>query len=239
MLRLEEIEAGYGKIKVLWGISFEIKEKEIVCLLGPNGAGKTTTLKVISGLIKPFKGKIFFKDKEITNYHPYQRSKLGIALVPETRELFPYMSVEENLLVGLENSKNKNKKERIELILNLFPRLKEKRKQIAKTLSGGEQQMLAIARALTSNPSLLILDEPSTGLAPKIVSKIFEVLPKLREEGLTLFLVEQNVNLALEISDRGYIMENGRIVLEGNSEELKRMRKLSLFTSDIRNNFKY
>jgi amino acid/amide ABC transporter ATP-binding protein 2, HAAT family (TC 3.A.1.4.-) len=226
MLRLEEIEAGYGKIKVLWGISFEIKEKEIVCLLGPNGAGKTTTLKVISGLIKPFKGKIFFKDKEITNYHPYQRSKLGIALVPETRELFPYMSVEENLLVGLENSKNKNKKERIELILNLFPRLKEKRKQIAKTLSGGEQQMLAIARALTSNPSLLILDEPSTGLAPKIVSKIFEVLPKLREEGLTLFLVEQNVNLALEISDRGYIMENGRIVLEGNSEELKRNEKI-------------
>ncbi|MDT7892589.1 MAG: ABC transporter ATP-binding protein [Thermoproteota archaeon] len=227
MLFLKEIEAGYGKLQVLWGVNLEIKEKEIVCLLGPNGAGKTTTLKVIAGFIRPYKGKILYKGKDITGLQPYERVKLGVTLVPETRELFPYMSVEENLLIGIENSRKKiESKEIIEKVFNLFPVLKEKKKQLAKTLSGGEQQMLAIARALASEPSLLILDEPSTGLAPKIVAKIFEILPKLRESGLTILLVEQSLRLALNIADRGYVMENGRIVIEGSAEELKNNEKI-------------
>jgi branched-chain amino acid transport system ATP-binding protein len=227
MLFLKEIEAGYGKLQVLWGVNLKIKEKEIVCLLGPNGAGKTTTLKVIAGFIRPYKGKILYEGKDITGLQPYERVKLGVTLVPETRELFPYMSVEENLLIGIENSRKKiESKEIIEKVFNLFPVLKEKKKQLAKTLSGGEQQMLAIARALASEPSLLILDEPSTGLAPKIVAKIFEILPKLRESGLTILLVEQSLRLALNIADRGYVMENGRIVIEGSAEELKNNEKI-------------
>jgi branched-chain amino acid transport system ATP-binding protein len=227
MLFLKEIEAGYGKLQVLWGVNLKIKEKEIVCLLGPNGAGKTTTLKVIAGFIRPYKGKILYKGKDITGLQPYERVKLGVTLVPETRELFPYMSVEENLLIGIENSRKKiESKEVIEKVFNLFPVLKEKKKQLAKTLSGGEQQILAIARALASEPSLLILDEPSTGLAPKIVAKIFEILPKLRESGLTILLVEQSLRLALNIADRGYVMENGRIVIEGSAEELKNNEKI-------------
>jgi len=219
MLVVKNLEAGYGKVQVLWDISFEINEKEVVCLLGPNGAGKTTTLKVITGLLKPYRGEIFFKGINIKGMPPFKISRLGISIVPEGRELFPYMSVEENLLIGLEKVKD-YKKERLEYVYNLFPILKERRKQVAKTLSGGEQQMLAIARALVSNPSLLILDEPSTGLAPKVVSKIFEKLAKLKEEGLTLLIVEQNVRLALEIADRAYLIENGRIVLSGRSQEL-------------------
>jgi len=227
MLLLKEIEAGYGKLQVLWNVNLEVKEKEIVCLLGPNGAGKTTTLKVIAGFITPYRGKVFYKGRDITELQPYERFKLGITLVPETRELFPYMSVEENLLIGIENSRKRMKnKEIIEKVLDLFPVLKGKKKQLAKTLSGGEQQMLAIARALVSEPSVLILDEPSTGLAPKLVAKIFEVLPKLRESGLTILLVEQNLRLALNIADRGYVMENGKIVIEGSVEELKNNEKI-------------
>jgi len=227
MLVLKNIEAGYGKIQILWNINLEVKEKEIVCILGPNGAGKTTTLRVIAGLLKPYKGKVLYKNKDITNLHPYERFKAGIAFVPDTKELFPYMSVEENLLVGFENSGvNIKKRDNIEKVFELFPVLKERRRQLAKTLSGGEQQMLAIARALVSEPSLLMLDEPSTGLAPKIVGKIFEILPKLRESGLTILLVEQNIKLALDISDRGYVMENGKLVIEGNVDELKNNEKI-------------
>jgi len=220
MLKVENIEAGYGKIQVLWNISLEVNEKETVCLLGPNGAGKTTTLRVITGFIKPYKGEVFFKGINITHMSPFKISRLGISIVPEGRELFPNMTVEENLLLGLEKTIDYNK-ERLEYVYNLFPILKERKKQIARTLSGGEQQMLAIARALVSNPSLLILDEPSTGLAPKVVAKIFEKLADLKDEGLTLLIVEQNVKLALEISDRAYVIENGRIVLKGDAKELK------------------
>ena len=224
MLKIRNLETGYGKLRVIKGFSLHIKHGEIVTIIGGNGAGKSSLLKTISGIIKPFEGSILLDDKEITSMAPEKIVSLGCSLVPEGRQVFFPMSVHENLLLGgyLQFKKNKKEKvlEELDNIYKLFPRLKERTKQLAGTLSGGEQQMLAIGRALMSKPDLIIMDEPSMGLAPLIIKDIFNVITKLREQGKTILLVEQNAKASLNIADRGYVLETGRLVLEGTSKEL-------------------
>jgi len=221
LLKVVGLEASYGELKVLWGIDFEVDKGEIVALLGPNGAGKTTTLRTIAGILKEDRGKIIFDNEEINNLPPHERVRRGITLVPEGGELFPYMTVQENLDMGAYLPEaRKRYRENLEFVFTLFPRLKERRKQLAGTLSGGERQMLAIGRALMSAPKLIMFDEPSLGLAPNLAVKILETIKELNKEGYSILLVEQNVRLALKISHRGYILENGRIVLSGSSDEL-------------------
>ncbi|MEM2320890.1 MAG: ABC transporter ATP-binding protein [Candidatus Bathyarchaeia archaeon] len=222
MLKVENVNAAYGDLQVLWGVSLDILNGELVSVIGSNGAGKTTLLKTISGMLMPKEGKIKFFDQDITFLEPHKRAALGIGHVMEGRRLFPNLTVEENLKMGayLKEAWEK-RKETLELVFDLFPRLKERRKQRAGTLSGGEQQMLAIGRALMLRPKLLLLDEPSLGLAPKLTLSIFDAIKKINEyEGVTILLVEQNVHIALNMSKRAYILENGRIILEGSSEEL-------------------
>jgi branched-chain amino acid transport system ATP-binding protein len=216
MLRVENLEVSYGKVQVLWDVSFRIEESEVVTLLGSNGAGKTTTVNTVQGLMKPASGKIRLEDEEIQRLPAHKIVEKGIALVPEGREIFPKMSVEENLLLGAYNKHARDDtEESLMRVLTLFPKLAERKKQLAGTMSGGEQQMLAIARALMSKPKLLILDEPSLGLAPLIVLQVFEIIQKLRDAGVTILLVEQNIHHALKISDRAYVLEKGRVVREG------------------------
>ncbi|MCS7102892.1 MAG: ABC transporter ATP-binding protein [Candidatus Korarchaeum sp.] len=223
-LEIKELDAGYEDLQVLWGVNMRVEKGEIVSLLGSNGAGKTTTLRVIAGLIKPFKGEILFKGEKITELPSYKRVALGLSLVPEGRQLFPMMTVMENLEMGAYTPRAREKfRDGLEWVFSLFPILKERRNQLAGTMSGGEQQMLAIARALMSRPELLALDEPSMGLAPKFVSDIFRTLRKMRDEGVTILLAEQNVRAALEISDRAYIIETGKVVIEGISSQLIEM----------------
>ncbi|MCI4456453.1 MAG: ABC transporter ATP-binding protein [Desulfurococcaceae archaeon] len=231
MLETYNINAGYGEIQVLWDVSLKIEKGEIIALLGPNGAGKTTLTKVLIGLLKPYSGVIKFNGIDITNTPPYERVKIGISLVPEGRQIFPYMTVLENLYAGMYSLK-KMDKEAIEHVFEIFPRLKERVNQKAGSLSGGEQQMLAIARALVTKPKVLILDEPSQGLAPKIVGIIFDVLKKLRdEENISILLIEQYIYDALSLSDRTYIMRNGRIVYEESSSKIltEKRELLSLY----------
>lgn len=221
MLKVQDLYVNYGSIVALQGISFEVHKGEIVSLVGANGAGKSTTLKTISGLLKPKSGKIFFKGKAIENKKSYTIVQNGVVHVPEGRQIFSKMTVAENLRLGGYNVKNKAVyEERLEKSYELFPKLKERYKQSAGTLSGGEQQMLAIARGLMSGPELLLLDEPSLGLAPIVVQQVFEVVKELKASGITILLVEQNAYDALKISDRAYIMETGKIVLSGTGEEL-------------------
>jgi len=220
-LEVKNLNVAYGKIQVLWDVSFKVYKGEIVALVGSNGAGKTTTLKTIMGLIKPLSGSITFEGKRIDGKPTTEIVRMGITMVPEGRQLFPELSVYENLLAGAYLIKDKEEiRRRLEFVYNIFPVLEERRKQKAGTLSGGEQQMLAIGRALMSKPKLLMFDEPSLGLMPKLVDTILDTIASLKREGITILLVEQNVRAALEISDRGYVMENGRIVLEGKSDEL-------------------
>ena len=194
---------------------------ETVALIGPNGAGKTTILKAIAGILRPSGGRITFRAREITGMPAHEVARLGVALVPEGRELFPHMSVYENLLLGARLRRDADPvNEALEWVYAIFPVLKERRHQAASTLSGGEQQMLAVARALMTGPHLLMLDEPSTGLSPLVVERIFEVLKTLAERGATTLLVEQNMHLALEIADRAYVLERGRIILEGDAKSL-------------------
>ena len=231
MLETYNINAGYGEIQVLWDVSLKIEKGEIIALLGPNGAGKTTLTKVLIGLLKPYSGVIKFNGIDITNTAPYERVKIGISLVPEGRQIFPYMTVLENLYAGMYSLK-KIDKEAIEHVFEIFPRLKERVNQKAGSLSGGEQQMLAIARALVTKPKVLILDEPSQGLAPKIVGIIFDVLKILRdEENISILLIEQYIYDALSLSDRTYIMRNGRIVYEESSSKIltEKRELLSLY----------
>lgn len=218
MLKVENINVAYGSVKILWDVSFTLDEGEIITIIGPNGAGKTTLVKTIMGLVRSSEGTIEFLDQNIHNEPTYKIVKDGIALVPEGRELFPNMTVLENLLMGGYTSNEKE--ETLEWVFKLFPRLNERKKQSAGTLSGGEQQIVAIARSLMSRPKLLILDEPSLGLAPIIVKKVFEIIKTLNSEGVTVLLVEQNVHHALEISNKGYVLETGRITLQGPSSEL-------------------
>lgn len=233
MLKIKDLDVFYGGIHALKSINFEINEGQIVTLIGSNGAGKTTILKVISGIVKKKNGDILFKDEEISKLPSEKIVELGIIHVPEGRKIFTDLNVEENLLMGAYLRKDKNEiRKDLENIYELFPRLKERKTQMGGTLSGGEQQMLAIGRAMMSKPKLLMLDEPSMGLAPIIVQEIYETIKKLNEErNLTVLLVEQNANLALQAAHHAYVIETGEIVLEGSGKELlgdDRVRKAYL-----------
>ena len=221
MLRLTAVESGYDLLQVLWGVDLHVEKGEFVAILGPNGAGKTTTLRSIAGFVPPIRGSITFRGKQVSGVLPDQVSRMGIGYVSESLNLFPSMSVYENLLVGAYTVSDKAKvKEHMDTVFELFPRLLERRDQLAGTLSGGERKMLAIGRGLMPSPSLLLVDEPSLGLAPIPSLATFEALKTLRERGMTILLVEQNVNTTLRIVDRAYVLEQGRIVLEGSGQEL-------------------
>ncbi|MEM0240408.1 MAG: ABC transporter ATP-binding protein [Candidatus Nezhaarchaeales archaeon] len=232
MLEVQGIDVFYGDLQVLWGVSLKVEEGEIAALIGPNGAGKSTLCKSIIGLIRPKNGTITFMGKRIDNLPTPDIIRLGISIVPEGRRLFGNMTVRENLELGAYVPEvRRNVKDQLEWVFNIFPILKERQNQLAGSLSGGEQQMLAIARALMSKPRFLILDEPSLGLAPKIVLRVYEVIRKLNDEGVTILLVEQYAAQALKNSNKAFILENGRIVGWGPSENLlkdERVRKTYL-----------
>ena len=221
MLKVENLVVRYGMIEAIKGISFEVNDGEIVTLIGANGAGKTTTMHAISGLIKPVSGSIWLNDTELTKIPGHKIVSMGLAQVPEGRRVFAQQTVEENLTLGAYARKDKEKiKADMDYVYDLFPRLKERHAQLAGTLSGGEQQMLAMARALMSKPKLMMLDEPSMGLAPILVDLIFGIIQELHASGVTILLVEQNAKRALAIADHAYVLETGRITLEGTGEQL-------------------
>ena len=221
MLKLENIHVNYGQFEVLRGISLEIHEGEIVALLGSNGAGKSTTINTIMGLTQLREGDILFNGESIKDLRTHERVQKGIVVCPEGRKLFPHMSVYDNLLIGSYSPHARAKRaENLDLCFQLFPKLYERRNQAARTMSGGEQQMCAIARALMSDPKILMLDEPSLGLAPVIVQKIFDTLVEINKKGLTILLVEQNVMASLEIASRGYIIETGENIINGEAQEM-------------------
>ena len=221
MLQLTGVEAGYDLLQVLWGVDLHVEEGEFVALLGPNGAGKTTTLRTIAGFLPPIRGSITFRGQPLEGVPPHKVSTIGIGYVSESLNLFPAMSIYENLLVGAYAVKDKAKiASTMDLVFELFPRLHERRNQLAGTLSGGERKMLAIGRRLMPSPSLLLVDEPSLGLAPMATLTAFEALKQLHLRGVTILLVEQNVNTTLRLVDRAYVLEQGRIVLEGTGQEL-------------------
>jgi len=227
MLKVRNLEAGYGKLRVLKRISMHVDPGEIVTIIGANGAGKTTLLHTITGLVKIGSGEIVFKDKNLLKIPPEKLVFWGCSLVPEGRQMFSTMTVQENLLLGgyVQAKRDRsNADSEMGRVYELFPVLKEREKQLAGTLSGGEQQMLAMGRALMAKPSLIMMDEPSTGLAPLIVKSIFQVILRLREEGNTVLLVEQNAKAALGIADRGYVLETGKIILQGVAEDLLQNR---------------
>jgi len=221
MLEVKSINTGYDEIQVLWDVSFTVNQGEFVALVGANGAGKTTTLKTIAGILKQTNGSVSFEGKRIDGMPSHQIISHGIALVPEGRRVFPYMTIRENLEMGAYTVKSPAEiKKNIEWVFSMFPRLKERQSQLAGTFSGGEQQMLVISRALMSGPKFLMLDEPSLGLQPNIVSMVFVSLQRLHSEGVTILLVEQNVRKSLSIAQRGYVIEHGRIVMSGSGDEL-------------------
>ncbi|MCM3122808.1 MULTISPECIES: ABC transporter ATP-binding protein [unclassified Mesobacillus] len=220
MLKVQGISTSYGKISVLKNISLEVEEGSIVTILGANGAGKSTTMKTICGLLKPQEGKVEFLGEDVTGRRPDQLVRTGIALVPEGRQILSGMTVLENLEMGAYHRKDHEIKHDIEKVMDRFPILEERQQQLGGTLSGGQQQMLAIARAILSRPKLLLLDEPSMGLAPLVVADIFKIIKEINKTGTTVLLVEQNARLALRISDYGYVLETGKIVAEGKSSDL-------------------
>jgi branched-chain amino acid transport system ATP-binding protein len=221
MLQVNDLDTFYGNIQALWAISFNVDEAEVVALVGANGAGKTTLVNSISGLLRPASGSVEFLGRRIDGLESHIIVELGISHIPEGRKLFPDMSVKENLEMGAYTKRVwKRKEEILEKVYDLFPILKLRHGQLARTLSGGEQQMVAMGRGLMSNPKLCFIDEPSSGLAPLVVDEIFNIIKGLREEGIAIFLIEQHVQQTLEIADRAYVLENGRIILKGNSEEL-------------------
>jgi branched-chain amino acid transport system ATP-binding protein len=221
LLEVRDLQAAYGRVTALWEVSFDVEEGQVVALLGSNGSGKTTTLRTISGLLTAASGSVHFAGRDITHARSDQIVELGIIHVPEARQLWPRMSVRENLELGAYSPKARLKRaDSLERVFGLFPRLRERRNQAAGTLSGGERQMCALGRGLMGLPRLLMLDEPSLGLAPRLVSEMFETLRLLREQGLTVLLVEQNVHQALELADTGYVLETGRLVLSGPSQQL-------------------
>ncbi len=221
MLEIKEIDAYYGDLQALWGISIQVNDGELVALVGPNGAGKTTTLRVITGLLRPAAGSIHFQNYDLSKELAHRIVELGVSQVPEGGRVFTKMSVIENLELGAFVMKARKEKEQtLQWVFEIFPRLKERKSQRAGTLSGGERQMLSIGRALMSKPSLLLLDEPSFGLAPILVEQMFEMIAEINRQGVTVLLVEQNVRAALELAHRTYVIENGRIVGEGSGESL-------------------
>ncbi len=220
MLKVENVSVNYGAIKALQNVSFHINQGEIVALIGANGAGKTTILNTISNIVPSVAGRIAYLEKEITRLPPHDIVKLGISQVPEGRRVFAKMSVLENLEMGAYTRNDSEVASDMEKIFQRFPRLNERKKQAAKTLSGGEQQMLAMGRALMSRPKLLLLDEPSMGLAPMLVEQIFQIIQEINASGTTILLVEQNANMALSIAHRAYVLETGEVVLSGDAKEL-------------------
>lgn len=229
MLKIDDINVYYGNIHALKGVSLEVNEGEIVTLIGANGAGKSTLLKTISGLLKPKTGDLLFQGQSISGKAAQAIVKQGLSHVPEGRRVFANMSVEENLELGAYLRKDKQGiREDFEKVYQLFPRLLERRKQLSGTLSGGEQQMLAMGRALMARPKLLLLDEPSMGLAPLLVKTIFRIIEEINQTGTTILLVEQNANMALSIADRAYVIETGKIVISGSSEELNQSDQIRM-----------
>lgn len=221
VLEIRGIDVFYGDVQVLWDVTFDVKQGEVVALIGANGAGKSTTLKTVSGLLRPRTGSILFDGSPIHTVAPFNLIELGIAHCPEARRLFVEMTVEENLDMGsLRGDANREREKTKETVFRLFPWLRERRKQPAGTLSGGEQQMVAIGRGLMALPKLLMLDEPSLGLAPILVREIFDIIKKIREQGTTVLIVEQNVKQTLAIADRAYVLENGRVVMQGTGQAL-------------------
>jgi len=223
-LRLESIESGYGEVQVLWGISVDVPLGKMTTNIGANGAGKTTTLRSTMGSIRTWKGRVLLQGEDVTRLSPHAKANRGLVLVPEGRQLFPDMSVEENLeMGGYSHRARKREKENLDRVYQLFPRLKERRQQKSSTLSGGEQQMLAMGRGLMQDPRVLMIDELSLGLAPVLAQQLFLTLKTLREQGLTIVLVEQNVHLALAMSDYTYVLAEGRIHIHGQSDEVAKM----------------
>jgi branched-chain amino acid transport system ATP-binding protein len=221
LLKAESLDAAYGAIQVVWGVSLSVSRGQVVSIIGPNGAGKTTTLNVLAGLLPAKKGKIVFRGEDVTAEPAHERVRRQLSLIPEGRQLWPRMTVEENLLMGaFPASLRRRAKVNLEKVYAMFPRLKERRLQAAGTLSGGEQQMCAIGRGLMAEPLLLILDEPTLGLAPMLVDEVFKFVRKIAAQGVTILLAGQNVNYALQVSDYTYVMETGRIALEGASDKL-------------------
>ncbi len=219
MLRVEGLTVHYGKIRALERVTIEVGRGEVVAVIGRNGAGKTTLLKAVMGLVRPTTGKIMFMGRDITGLPPWVRAEMGIGYVPEGRRLFPYLTVMENLLMGAYVVRSREDVERgLQTVFQLFPILRERRNQLARTLSGGEGEMLAIARGLMSNAKLLLMDEPSLGLAPIVVKEVFKVIKRLKERGVTILLVEQNARKALEVADRCYVLETGRVVFHSDAK---------------------
>lgn len=221
MLQVRDLHAGYGKSEVLRGISFDVKRGEIVTIVGANGAGKTTTLRTLCGIVRATAGSIDFDGVPLAARQPHEIVELGVTMIPEGRQLFPFLTVEENLRMGsFKKSARDSHAQRLEDVLMLFPKVKERLKQLAVSLSGGEQQMVAIARGMMAGPRLLIFDEPSLGLSPLLVEQMFEIVRKVADQGTTVLLVEQNVFHTLQLADRGYVLENGEVVLSGTGKEL-------------------
>jgi branched-chain amino acid transport system ATP-binding protein len=221
VLRIENLDFSYGDLQVLWGVSLQVNQGEIVTVLGANGAGKSTTLRNVSRLVRPSRGTITFEGKDLEKLESHQVVEMGIVQVPEGRRIFPEMTVLENLRMGsFVKATRPDRQRNLDRAFTLFPRLAERQKQLGGTLSGGEQQMLAIGRGLMTNPRLLLLDEPSLGLSPLFVKNIFEIIKEINRQGITILLVEQNVFQSLRISHRAYVLETGRVVLSGTGEEL-------------------
>jgi branched-chain amino acid transport system ATP-binding protein len=224
VLEIEKLESGYGEVQVLWGVSLQVKPGRLTTLVGANGAGKTTTLRTIMSTVHPWGGRVLLHGEDVTKLSAHAKASRGLVLVPEGRQLFPDMSVEENLQLGAYSRRaRKRKKENLARIYDLFPRLKERRKQRSSTLSGGEQQMLAMGRGLMQEPAVLMIDELSLGLAPVLAQQLFLTLKTLRSQGLTIILVEQNVHLALALSDYTYVLAEGRVTIQGGSREVAGM----------------
>ena len=221
VLEVKNLASGYGEVQILWGVDLNLEEGKLTSLVGTNGAGKTTLLRTVMGTIKPWQGSVTLNGKDVSNLPAYRKPDLGIVLVPEGRQLFTSMSVEENLEMGATNQRARGKiGNNLERVYTLFPRLKERRNQQSGTLSGGEQQMLAVARGIMADPQVIMFDELSLGLAPVLVLNLFQTLRQLKEEGLTMLLVEQNVHMALSVSDYAYVLSEGRVALEGPAEEV-------------------
>ena len=223
-LNVQGLETGYGEVQILWGVSLQLQDGQLTSLVGTNGSGKTTLLRALTGLLPAWNGSVVFDGRDITRLSPHQKTQLGLVMVPEGRQLFTDMTVLENLEMGATPAHARAVYQRnLEWVFDLFPRLKERMRQVTGTLSGGEQQMVAIARGLMSQPKILMFDELSLGLSPILVLNLFEVILKLKEQGQTMLLVEQNVQMALAVSDYAYVMSNGRIEIEGRAKEVREM----------------
>jgi len=227
ILAVKDIEAGYGEVQILWGLSLDLQPGKLTSLVGSNGSGKTTLLRAVTGLIKPTKGSVTFDGKDVTKLSPHEKAEMGLVLVPEARQLFTDMNVLENLEMGATPKGARAQfNQTLDWVYTLLPRLKERQSQITGTLSGGEQQMVAIARGLMAKPKVLMFDELSLGLSPLLVINLFEVLLKLKKEGLTMLLVEQNVQMALAVSDYAYVLNNGRVETQGEAKKVREMESV-------------